>query len=334
MTDNHRRVAYGVIITMALLLQTTITAQNVMLNKQRAFPKTVPAGNYSGIAWIGGNRYAIVNDKSPSAGFYLMTIETDSLTGELLSVKADTFMTSGKPNRDEEGICYRPQTETIFISGEADNQVLEYTLDGKETGRRLAIPEVFGTAYENRGLEALTYHAGTHRFWITSESTLKADGKLPSLKNQTPNLLRLQSFGDDLLPKEQYWYRGDTVHVNKRKGSLLTSVSALAALDDGRLVVLERMVLIPKKKVGAYSDVKLYLVNPSQHQSGDTLTKTQLATFRTKMNLKRRNFAIYEGICVGPKLADGRQILVLVSDSQNQNRGLLKDWFMTVVVGE
>lgn len=44
------------------------------------------------------------------------------------------------------------------------------------------------------------------------------------------------------------------------------------------------------------------------------------------------SFANYEGICVGPKLADGRQLLILISDSQNQYRGVLRDWFKTIVM--
>ena len=102
----------------------TLMAQKVTLHKQRAFPKTVSAGNYSGVAWLGGSKYVVANDKSPTAGFYLMTIETDSITGDLLSVREDSFLTSGLPNRDEEGICYMPQTQTIFVSGEADQEIL------------------------------------------------------------------------------------------------------------------------------------------------------------------------------------------------------------------
>ena len=94
----------------SVLLPLTLLAQEATLLRQRAFPKTVAAGNYSGIAWLGGSQYALVNDKSPTAGFYLMTIETDSITGELLSVREDSFLTSSLPNRDEEGICYVPHT--------------------------------------------------------------------------------------------------------------------------------------------------------------------------------------------------------------------------------
>ena len=321
------------LITLAwVMAPLTMMAQEATLHQQRAFPKTVPAGNYSGIAWLGDSRYAIANDKSPTAGFYLMTIQTDSLTGELVSVQEDAFLTNGQPNRDEEGICYVPQTQTVFVSGEADQEILEYNLQGQLTGRRLQIPEIFKTAYSNGGFEALTYQTKTHRFWTTSENTLKADGEMPTIDRKIKNRLRLQAFGDDLQPKEQYWYESDSTLIRKHKGRSILGVSGLAALDDGRIVVLEREMYFPKKQIGSYSLVKLYLVDPSQQQPGEVLRKTLVTTFRTKVNITRRNFANYEGICVGPKLADGRQLLILVCDSQNQYRGVMKDWFRTVVL--
>ena len=318
--------------TALMLLPLTVIAQEVTLLKQKAFPKTVSAGNYSGITWLGASRYAIANDKSPTAGFYLMTIETDSITGELLTVREDTFLTSGLPNRDEEGICYMPESQTVFVSGEADQEIIEYNLQGQLTGRKLNIPEVFKTAYKNGGFEALTYQPKTHRFWTTSEFTLKADGEKPTIERKIKNRLRLQSFGDDLQPKEQYWYESDSTIIKKQKGRSIVGVSGLAALDDGRIVVLEREMYFPKKQIGSFAHVKLYVVNPTLHKPGEILSKTLLTEFRTKVNLTRRSFANYEGICVGPKLADGRQLLILVCDSQNQYRGVLKDWFKTVIL--
>ena len=296
------------------------------------FPKTVPPGNYSGITWLGGTQYAVANDKSATAGFHMMTIVTDSITGELLSVKADTFLTSGIPNRDEEGICYMPQHRTVFVSGEEDQEIIEYDLKGQLTGRRLDIPEIFKTAYKNGGFEALTYQEKTHRFWTTSEFTLKTDGPMPTIEQKIRNRLRLQSFGDDLQPKEQYWYETDSATTDKRKGSSIVGVSGLAALENGNIVVLEREMYFPTKKIGSYAQVKLYLVAPTQQKPGEVLRKVLLAEFRTKANLAKRDFANYEGICVGPKLADGRQVLILVCDSQDHYLGLLKDWFKTVIL--
>jgi len=318
-------------------LALSVEAQEVELNPQRNFPKTVPPGNYSGITWLGGRHYAVVDDKSPTAGFYLMTIITDSISGELLEVRADRFMTSGAPNRDEEGICYVPHTNTIFTSGEADNEIIEYTIHGQLTGRRLNIPEVFKTAYSDFSLEALTYNANTHRFWTTSEQTLRADGPQPSIHYKHPNRLRFQSFDDDLQPREQYWYQTDSTQVTNEKGRDFLGVSAMAALDDGRLLVLEREARITSRKVGSFVHIKIYVVHPQHNVVEGTspqrpLKKHLLVEFRTKMNLTTRNFANYEGLCVGPKLTNGSTLLVLVADSQNQYKGWLKDWFKTIVL--
>lgn len=318
------------VMLLAMVLQTS--GQQVALNKQRQFSRTVPAGNYSGIAWLGGDRYAVVDDKSPTAGFHLMTISTDAAKGTIKSVRDEGFMTSGQPNRDEEGVCYVPQTNTLFVCGEGDGQIVEYGMDGRLTGRRLAVPSVFDAAYDGSGFEALTYNAKTHRFWTTTENTIKIDGEKPDISRKLPNVLRFQSFDDDLQPAAQYWYMTDTSAVVGTEGKSTLGVSGMAALDNGNLIVLEREVRQTSNNIGSYVQVKLYVVNPSLQQPGDLLQKQLLTEFRTSINLTRRSFANYEGICVGPRLADGRQVLLLVADSQNQYKGVLNDWFKTIVI--
>ena len=317
---------------LLLLTVLQVSAQQVVQNKQRHFPKTVPAGNYSGITWIGDDRYAVANDKSQTAGFHLMTIRIDSVTGIINEVRADSFMTNQQPNRDEEGICYVPWTNTVFLSSESDGQIIEYTLDGQLTGRRLAIPDVFANTYDNRGFEALTYNAITHRFWTTTENTLKTDGQKPDIRRKIPNKLRLQSFTDDLQPCEQYWYEMDSSAVEGTEGRSTLGVSGLAALDNGDVVVLEREVRKTPKNIGTFTHIKLYVVSPSLQKPGTLLKKQLLTEFRTRINLTRRSFANYEGLCAGPKLTDGRQVLLLVADSQNQYKGWLKDWFKTIIM--
>jgi hypothetical protein len=191
---------------------------------------------------------------------------------------------------------------------------------------------VFASAYDNSGFEALTYNANTHRFWTTSENTLKVDGEKPNIKKKIPNMLRLQSFGDDLQPAEQYWYKTDSTAVRGKKGRSTLGVSGMAALDNGSLVILEREIRRTSNRIGSFVHVKLYVVNPLQQQPGDLLQKQLLTEFRTHINVTQRSFANYEGICAGPKMEDGRQVLLLVADSQNQYKGWLKDWFKTVVI--
>ena len=215
----------GVALCLALCSLPAV-AQQPVLNKQQAFPATVPAGNYSGLAWLGGDRYAVVNDKSAQAGFHLMSIRIDSISGQLLEVRADSFVTSGQPNRDEEGVCYVPQWNTVWISGEADGQIIEYQMDGQLTGRRLNIPDEFRTAYPNAGFEALTYQQATHRFWTISEQTLACDGEQPTNINKVANRLRLQSFDDQLQPAEQYWYESDATVVEQTECTANPRISA------------------------------------------------------------------------------------------------------------
>ncbi len=320
--------------SLLCLLFVQMAAQQVVLNKQGHFPKTVPAGNYSGITWLGGDRYALANDKGISAGFHLMTIRVDKETGTILEVQADSFVTDSKPNRDEEGICYVPQANTVFVSGEADGHILEYHLDGQLTGRELNIPAIFKHGHKNGGFEALTYSAKTHRFWTTTENTLTCDGESPSIKRKIPNMLRLQSFADNLQPCEQYWYKTDSSEYKGEKGKSTLGVSGMAALDDGQIIVLEREILERPKKVGSYAHIKLYVVRPCMQKASDLLQKQLLAEFRTKINLTDRSFANYEGICVGPRLNDGRTLLILVADSQDQHKGFLKDWFKTITVAD
>ena len=291
------------------------------VHKQRAFSNTIPAGNYSGITWLGGNRYAVVNDKSAESGFHLFTIDIDSVTGAILHAAEHGFRSSGYPNRDEEGIAFFPQDSSVFISGEQDNQVLEFTLDGQRTGRSLKMPAVFQRAKKNKGLEALTYDPVSGRFFTIPETPLKGD-----------SLSRLQSFGNDLLPASQWLYQTDAPTSGQRKGTRTLGVPALAALPDGRLVVMEREVFRPKKNIGAYVRNTLYIVIPRPELAGQLLEKHQLVTFKTKINLTARSFANYEGVCLGPTLTDGRHVLVLISDSQNQYKGYLKDWLKTIVL--
>ena len=54
--------------------------------------------------------------------------------------------------------------------------------------------------------------------------------------------------------------------------------------------------------------------------SSDTpfLQKRVLTDWKTGLSLSKRSFANYEGMCLGPKLEDGSQIVILLSDSQDQ----------------
>ncbi len=314
------RIWWLTISCWLLTLSTFAQESGVKLHKQHSFHTTIPAGNYSGITWIGGNQYAVVNDKAEESGFHLFTIDIDSITGDILHASENGFRSSGKPNRDDEGICFFPKDSTLWISGEADNEVLEYAMSGVLTGRKLQMPAVFKNAKSNKGLEALTYQQQTGLFFTIPEKPLKGD-----------KLSRLQSFGNDFHPLYHWYYQMDDITSTDREGSHTIGVPALAALPDGRLLVMEREVFKAKKNIGSFIYNKVYVVMPTKELDSQLLEKQLLVSFKTKINLTARSFANYEGMCLGPRLADGRQVVVLICDSQNQYKGFLKDWLRTIV---
>ena len=249
----------------------------------------------------------MVSDKSESDGFFVFRIMIDSVNRRITAVENEGFRSSGLPNRDMEGICYLPSANTVLISGEKDNEVYEYTLDGKRTGRQLDMPADFKHADKNLGLESLCYDARRHLFYTTTERPLKGE-----------TTLRIQTFGDDMKPRMLYHYQPDAPISRKH----YHGVSELCVLDDGRLLVLERQLRVPRLKIGASATVRIYETWPTDEP---VLEKKLLTEFKTRLNLFSRKFANYEGMC-----QPFPELLLLIADSQNQYKGVLHDWLKLV----
>lgn len=295
----------------------------VTLLPQRHFPKTIPAGDYSGIAWLGGDHYAVVSDKADSDGFFLFEIKVDKETGEITSARNLGFKSSGQPARDEEGIAYDSLRQRIWISGEGDNQIREYTTDGRLTGRTVPQPPIYAHLTGNEGLEALSYEAVTRTLWTCNET-------MP---------VTITAFDDSLQTVRQYDYTLDKPEGDAEKArNYAHGIGTLLALPDGTLLILEREFFVPNAKIGAWVNCKLYHYTPqtndktaSDKQSGE---KELLASWRTTLTLFGRSLANYEGMCLGPELNDGSRVLLFVADSQHQYAGVLKDWIKSAKTNE
>lgn len=299
---------------------------SVRQNAQHCFPDSIPPGNYSGVAWLGNDKYAVVSDKSEEDGFFVFEISTDSTTGEILSARNLGFMSSGQPNRDDEGIAYNPNSNTIFISGEADNVIKEYDMGGKLTGRVISPTPLYSTLPGNLGLEALSYNASTHTLWTCNES----------------GEVIVQSYNDELKPKAAFKYDMDKPVADKAKAEFYThGIGTLCALDNGGILLLERELYVPKKKIGSFVNCKLYYCLPTPQQAINSddplneagkliLDKKLLTSWRTSLSVFGRGFANYEGMCLGPNLRDGSRVILLVADSQDQYRHVLKDWMKSL----
>ena len=319
-------VSVRVISLLVLTLWTTaLGAQEmVRINKQRSFPQSVPPGDYSGITWLGGSDYAAVCDKTNDA-YLRFSIDIDSLSGDIRQVRFLGKQPMVSTRRDAEDIVFVPQDSTLFICCESDNEVWEYRLDGSTTGRKLMVPAVYKKATGNCGLEALAYDAVHRRFWIVNESTMVGDGEQATASNSVANRLRLQAFGCDMQPLQQYCYLMEPPKADKPAYLFAMGVSALTAMDDGRLLVLEREFYVPKGKLGAYAYCRLFCVEPEKGRPVDTarpladatpIEKKLVCEWRTSLSLLNHGVANYEGMCLGPRLLDGRQTLLLINDTQ------------------
>lgn len=373
------------ILTIFLAFSLLAGAQDwkvVRENPQKAFPKTVAAGNYSGIAHLHDDIYAVVSDKSDSALYFNFRILVNPKTGELEKVESlgftertDGTLNDGKPwlgqekGFDHEAIV-KVSDSTLVIASEGYCRLKEYPIlpisaDTAKVGYRQNLWESRWPSsdfYPNYNFESLAFDSVHQYLWTIPESTLRKDGQPATPQNGLANQLRLmrlnwgkmkedsnkeecseqESSKKDFRYMTTYAYQMDQPSTHKKADIYVMGVSELCALPDGQLLVLEREAFIPKIKIGAFCKCKLYLINPLNSEefalkekfSSDTpfLKKRLLAEWKTGLSLSKRSFANYEGMCLGPKLEDGSQVVILLSDSQDQYAGVLKDWFKTIVI--
>ena len=356
-------------------------------NPQKAFPKKVAAGNYSGIAHLHDDIYAVVSDKSDSALYFNFRIQVNPKTGELeqvenlgFNVRTDGTLNDGKfwqgqeKGFDHEAIV-KVSDSTLVIASEGYCRLKEFPIlptsaDAAKVGYQQNLWESRWPSadfYPNYNFESLAFDSIRQYLWTIPESTLRKDGQPATPQNGLANQLRLMRFDwgkmkenrnkeaySEQVSSEQvnskqdsrymttYAYQMDQPSTHKKADIYVMGVSELCVLPDGQLLVLEREAFIPKIKIGAFCKCKLYLVNPLNSEnismkekfSSDTpfLKKKLLAEWKTGLSLSKRSFANYEGMCLGPKLEDGSQVVILLSDSQDQYAGVLKDWFKTIVI--
>ena len=351
-------------------------------NPQKAFPKTVAAGNYSGIVHLHDDIYAVVSDKSDSALYFNFRIQVNPKTGELEQVenlgfteRTDGTLNDGKPWQglekgfDHEAIV-KVSDSTLVIASEGycclkEFLILPTSADAAKVGYPQNLWESRWPSsefYPNYNFESLTFDSVHQYLWTIPESTLRKDGQPATPQNGLANRLRLmrlnwgkikedsnkEEYSEQVSSKKDsrymmtYAYQMDQPSTHKKADIYVMGVSELCVLPDGQLLVLEREAFIPKIKIGAFCKCKLYLINPLNSEefsmkekfSLDTpfLKKRLLTEWKTGLSLSKRSFANYEGMCLGPMLEDGSQVVILLSDSQDQYAGVLKDWFKTIVI--
>lgn len=326
-------------ITLFFLSFTPIRAQVTLLKQQSLAHWGVAPANYSGITRVDSLTYAVIDDKSPLDGFYLFTISQNPTNGKILSVSRSALHCSYPKNKEDsilrsradcEDIVFVPHLNTFFIAQEEMAQVKEYKRDGAPTGRSLKIPEFFNRAHQhnNGGFEALAYDHHARAFWLTTENALLSDTLFHDYQRNPVQMLRLMRFGENLQPNGQWLYLMEPTARPANSLYYAHGVSAMTALPNGKLLIMERELAIPKSYVGGWCKIRVFMVAPTKdmrlapHNPGTppysnwTLPKQEIFQFTTRILPFASDYANYEGMCLGPTLSDGRPTLLLINDSQ------------------
>lgn len=289
----------------------------------------IPAGNYSGITWLGADSFAIVDDCCKGPGFYIIHLNIDPKSGKIKGASRNAFSgNQPKEKSDCEDIVFIPQCQTFFIADEGNQTIREYDKQGRYNNHELVIPEQFSakSIQSNAGFESLAFDADSARFWSLTEKMLTTDSLIGKAGQQP---LRLQQYEGDLQPTLQWAYLMEAPVLKQDVPTYLHGVSAILSLGGNRLLVMERELSVPESHIGAKTNIRLFQVdldetapiegstNLKQLSAEGFLHKTEVFNFTTMLNIAKMNFANYEGMCLGPILQDGKNTLLLISDSQN-----------------
>lgn len=271
------------------------------------------AAELSGIAHADGSTYYAVGDSGTKNIWQLSTVLAAGF-GWVNSATIAGAISAPGMGSDSEGIALRPGSGTAWISDESTSTISEFSLaTGSKVGA-VPVPEIYRPAnvQNNFGLEALSFGAG--KLWTANEEALKPDGPLSTTKSGT--WVRLQEFGgDDLEALGQYAYRTERISgmspfIDVERSGLVD----LLALPDGRVLALERELggFLPSFRSRIYlldftgaTDVSTL---PSLADGGFTPVSKRLIWQSVFLS---NNF---EGITLGPKLADGTYSILLISD--------------------
>lgn len=301
-------------------------------------------GNYSGITYIGKesekHKFAVVDDKENGGGIVFFKIPIDEAYGDITASGIEKSIPEGTSGsavtgKDNEDVVL--VDGALWVAAEGDQSIQKYNAStGAALGESFSIPADMGTSRitSNAGFEALTYNATTGKYWTTTELPLTADTFLPRLH-------RLQRFDSSHNPDARYLYQMDEptpeAAADPNPKAYAFGIPAMVALPDGRLIILEREVYVPdfpstladlddeiiqKLKDKTFAKVKLYVVDPVHDKAG-VLRKKLFTQFQTGIEAMSKtppefsaSFANYEGMCLGPVLADGKITLILIADAQ------------------
>lgn len=303
------------------------------------------AEELSGLARIDDEHFFAIGDAH--ACLHRLTVRIDRATGKVLSAKLDRPLPlldakghgydDSKDGKDREGIIFDPKDRTVWISNEqtvGDRHHSCIEQHRLSDGRLLTLIRwdsdpmlrVFEHARRNRGWESLTQNEDGHVIWTGNEEALEVDG--PTSTDHAGGVIRLQQFDGNMHPVAQYAYVLDPYPAKIRGplfllGHEIIGLSELLVLPGGHLISLERAFAgLVTGEAGLRS--RIYLVDftgATDVSKGDLAGGLDGRKFTPvgKTLLWSRDWGVtnsnFEGMALGPRLADGDRVLLLVADN-------------------
>jgi len=286
----------------------------------------------SGISFLGSDagtpdpddfRFVAVMDNSNKLVFLRLTFAADGT----ISSASITGGLSLALTRDFEDVVYTgPVRNSVFVSEEDTPAIHEFSLAGGGLLRTIGMPPVFANRRANFGLEALAMlpegldadvNTSPISLWTLNEEATGVDGPLSTPTVGT--VVRAQRFelasgvGSTAIASGQFAYRTEPIHAPTTSGAR-SGVSALLLLDGGQAIVMERSFGLDF--VSPFQ-TRLYDVSDTSGATDiSALTSLVGATYTPigKRLLYRGNQTNLEGLCFGPRLASGKDVLVGIVD--------------------
>ena len=341
-------VGYVAAAFMAVGLAFSAVA-DVTLTKGTAKSRSTYPRGLSGLTYLGGNSYYSVCDNGVEIGLYPCTIAlgSDGLSVSSFSTIATNQAVKLSGTSDLEACAFDPATSNLWVADEAGATIKEYTMAGTVV-QTLSYPAILKSKRHdnNRGFEALTISGDGLTMWTCTEEGLTIDSDISAQGSGT--LIRLVKFSratvnDKFELAAMYPYLTDGWHnpygleasgAAHGSGSGRRGVAALTALPDGSLLVLERECSSDTAgndfwaKLGAGFYYSVYRV--SDFASATDVKGSEydvgLASVPAVRVLKTRvisdfieGLANYEGMCLGPRLSNGKATILMVTDSGDGN---------------
>jgi hypothetical protein len=286
--------------------------------------------------------YAISDDQgagftptSSPARFYTLRIDVADgalAAGDVTVLAVTTFLgTDGQPlpalSLDPEGLTLT-RDDTLVVTSEGIPArgiapfVREFDLAGRQVGT-FDVPQAFsptagGTSgvRPNLGFEAAAVAPNGQFLFVGAENALAQDGPAASLTSGSPARLLRYHLGSGRLDR-QYVYETGPV-VDPSPVFTVNGLVELLPLNNQFLLAMERSF-----SVGAGNTIRLYRVAlPGATDVGGAGDLDDVRPYRAAEKTLLLDLDVLgltldnlEGMTLGPRLPDGRQALVLVSDN-------------------